>query len=56
MKHLICKESKQRKIKVNCCDTTVIHLMQLTCQIIGFVEELHCFLVKFYHASNNAFA
>jgi len=50
MKLLICKESKQPKIKVKCSDTIVIHLVQLTCQIIGFVEELYC-LVKFYHAT-----
>ena len=55
MKHLNCKESKQPKIKVNCSDTIVIHLVQLRCQVIGFVGQLYCFLVKFYHASNNAF-
>jgi hypothetical protein len=55
MKHLICEESKQPKIKVNYCDTIVIHLVQSTYQIIGFVEELYCFLVTFYHARNNAF-
>jgi len=54
MTHLICEEYKQPKIKVNYCDTIAIHLVQSKCQIIGFVEELYCFLVAFYHAKNNA--